>query len=31
MQAIKKAGPLPSLLSKLNGNTLEIGIRYFPD
>jgi colicin import membrane protein len=31
MRAIKKAEPLPLLPSELNENTLEVGIRFFPD
>ena len=31
IRAIKKAEPLPSIPSELNENTLEIGIRFFPN
>ena len=31
MRAIKKAEPLPSIPKELEENTLEIGIRFFPD
>lgn len=31
MRAIKKAEPLPSIPKELGENTLEIGIRFFPD
>jgi len=31
MRAIKKAEPLPPIPKELSGNTLEIGIRFFPD
>ena len=31
MRAIKKAEPLPPIPKELGENTLEIGIRFFPD
>ncbi len=31
MRAIKKAEPLPPIPNELNENTLEFGIRFFPD
>jgi TonB family protein len=31
MRAIKKAEPLPPIPKELSENTLEIGIRFFPD
>jgi outer membrane biosynthesis protein TonB len=31
MRAIKKAEPLPPIPKELGEDTLEIGIRFFPD